>query len=59
MIEPQSPTTMATERRKKRVKKLDKTDVPAQESENEGVSTEAEGDVRVKAEDGVIIKPEK
>ncbi|KAL2113195.1 hypothetical protein VUR80DRAFT_5102 [Thermomyces stellatus] len=59
VTEPQSPTAIAAECRKKRVKKLAKTHAPAEESENEGGPGEAEGDFQVKAEDGVMIKPEK
>ena len=48
--EPQSPTTMAAERRKKRVKKSAKTEAPAEQSEEEGC--------QIKAEDGVVVKTE-
>lgn len=53
ITEPQSPTTMDSDRRKKRAKKSAKTDVQDQGSENEG-----DVDAQVKGEDGATIKPE-
>ena len=55
---PQSPTAMASERKKKRAKKATKAEVPAPSNEEDGAPEEDETGDQVKEEDDATVKTE-